>query len=277
MIKFQKLQGTGNDFIIFNGIDVEMPSYSELAKRACDRHFGIGADGIMVVEKSEVADIKMCFYNADGSEAPMCGNGIRCFAKFVYENKIIIDKSFTIETLGGIMKPEVIIENDKVISVKVNLGSPIFSTKKIPININDEDFIDKEIEIQGEIFNISGVVIGTIHTVLFIDDFEKIDIEKIGSAIENNRMFPAKTNVNFCKIMDNKNIQITTWERGVGITLACGTGAAACAIISSMLYNTDKTINVYVKGGKLVIEQLNGNIYMTGPVERICNGEYNFK
>ncbi len=274
VLKFEKLQGTGNDFIIFNGIENKLPNHNELAKKVCSRNFGIGADGMMVVEKSKIADIKMLFYNADGTQAPMCGNGIRCFSKYVYEKDIVNDEIFTVETLGGIMKPQVIIEDSKIKSVKVNLGNPIFSTNDIPIDTHDENFIDKKLRVGEEIVNISGLVIGTIHTVIFVNDFDEVNIEQLGKAVENNKMFPLKTNVNFVKIIDKKNIELTTWERGVGITLACGTGAAASAIVSSILHNTEKTLNVHVKGGKLIIEQIDGTIYMTGPAEKICEGVY---
>ncbi|MCM1991698.1 diaminopimelate epimerase [Oceanirhabdus seepicola] len=274
MLKFEKLQGTGNDFIILNGIENKLPNYNELAKKVCSRNFGIGADGMMVVEKSKIADIKMLFYNADGTQAPMCGNGIRCFSKYIYENEIVKDQSFTVETLGGIMKPQVVIEDNKIKSVKVNLGNPVFSSKDIPIDTSDEIFIDKKIKVGEKTLNISGLVIGTIHTVIFVDDFDDIKIEQLGRAVENNKLFPLKTNVNFVKIVDKKNIEVTTWERGVGITLACGTGAAASAVVSSILHDTEETLNVHVEGGKLIIEQIDGTIYMTGPAEKICEGAY---
>jgi len=274
MLKFEKLQGTGNDFIIFNGIENKLPNHNELAKKVCSRNFGIGADGMMVVEKSKIADIKMLFYNADGTQAPMCGNGIRCFSKYIYENKIVKDESFTVETLGGIMKPQVISEDNKIKSVKVNLGNPVFSSKDIPIDTNNENFLDKKIKIGEETLNISGLVIGTIHTVIFVDNFNEINIEQLGFAVENHKLFPFKTNVNFVKIVDKKNIEVTTWERGVGITLACGTGAAASAVVSSIIHHTEETVNVHVKGGKLIIEQINGDVFMTGPAEKICEGIY---
>jgi len=274
MLKFEKLQGTGNDFIIFNGIENKLPNHNELAKKVCSRNFGIGADGMMVVEKSKIADIKMLFYNADGTQAPMCGNGIRCFSKYIYENKIVKDESFTVETLGGIMKPQVIIEDNKIKSVKVNLGNPVFSSKDIPIDTDDENFIDKKLKVGEKNLNISGLVIGTIHTVIFVDDFNKINIEQLGPVVEKHKVFPLKTNVNFVKIIDKKNIEVNTWERGVGITLACGTGAAASAVVSSILHGTEKTLSVHVKGGKLIIEQIDGAIYMTGPAEKICEGEF---
>ena len=277
MIKFQKFQGTGNDFIIINESDLTNEDYSDLAKKICDRHYGVGADGMIVVSESTKADIRMKFYNADGSIASMCGNGIRCFSKFVYENGLINRKSFNVETLAGIMKPEVIVDDDgKVTSVKVNLGKPIFTSKEIPLSNANKYFIDEEIIVGENCLNISSLVIGTIHTVLFVNDFNGLDIKYIGQSIGYNNIFPAKTNVNFCKIINDKNIEVITWEKGVGITLACGTGAAASAIVSSILKNCDKKVNVKVLGGNLVIEQKDNEIFMTGDAEFICRGEYKF-
>lgn len=276
MIRFQKFQGTGNDFIIFLGNDLNTIKYSELAERVCNRHLGIGADGMIVVEKSSIADVKMCFYNADGSTATMCGNGIRCFSKFAYENNIVYKTKFEVETLAGIMKIEVTVEGNKVSLIKVNLGKPIFSADEIPKDTSDESYINKEIIINNEKYKISSLIIGTIHTVLFLEDFNDMDLKKVGEAIENNEIFPMKTNVNFCKVIDKENIEVLTWEKGVGITLACGTGAAASAVISSIIHDCSKKVRVKVKGGTIIIDEKDGEIYMTGPAEQICIGEYNY-
>lgn len=275
MIKFQKFQGTGNDFIIFKDIDVSNINHNELAKRVCNRNFGVGADGMMIVRESSIADVKMSFYNADGSIATMCGNGIRCFAKFVYENNIVNNSNFEVETLAGIMKVEVEIKEAKVNLVTVNLGKPLFFANQIPMTTDNEKYINKEIEIYGKKIKISSLVIGTIHTVVFTDDFEEINLEEIGKSIENNKLFPMKTNVNFCKIIDKSNIEVLTWEKGVGMTLSCGTGAAASSIVSSIVHGCDKKIKVNLKGGQLMIEDKEGEIYMTGTAKLICKGIYN--
>ena len=277
MIKFQKFHGTGNDFIILRESDLNFEDYSELAKKVCNRHYGIGADGMIIVSESTKADIRMKFYNADGSIASMCGNGIRCFSKFVYENGIVKGKNFNVETLAGLMRPEVIVDDGKVNFVKVNLGKPIFVSSEIPVSNGNKYFINEEISVDGSCFKISSLVVGTIHTVLFVDDFNDLDIKAVGRAIEYNDIFPIKTNVNFCKVIDHKNIEVITWEKGVGITLACGTGAASSAVISSILKGCDKKINVKVLGGNLIIEQKDDEIFMTGPAEFICSGEYNFR
>lgn len=275
MIEFYKFQGAGNDFIIFEESKINIGNYSELAKNVCDRHFGIGADGMIIVSKSETADIRMKFYNADGSIATMCGNGIRCFSKFVYENNIVNSKKFTVETLGGIMRAEVIAEDNKVNLVKINMGRPKFLSDELPKSKNNEYFINEDIIVDNKIFKISSLIIGTIHTVLFVDDFLEMNIERMGNIIENYKLFPKKTNVNFCKVIDKENIEVVTWEKGVGITLACGTGAAAAAIISMIVNNCNKKISVKVKGGNLLIEQIGTDVFMTGEAKLICKGEYN--
>lgn len=274
MIEFQKLHGLGNDFIIINGINKEIGNLNDLAKKVCNRNFGIGSDGMIIVKESQIADIKMLFYNADGSQAPMCGNGIRCFAKFVYDNKILNKISFTVETLGGIMKPEVFIDDLKVKSVTVNLGKPIYSSKLIPVLSENDTFIDEEIEVENNKYNISAVIIGSVHAIIFTPNLESIDIEKIGPIIEKHKIFPEKINVNFCKIIDNNNIEVLTWERGVGKTLACGTGASAAAIIANKLYNLNNIINVHLLGGSVTIETIDREVYMNGPAELICSGVY---
>lgn len=275
MIKFQKFHGTGNDFIIFKESDLRIDDYSILAKRVCDRHFGIGADGMIIISESTNADIRMKFYNADGSIASMCGNGIRCFSKFVYDNKLVDKKKFTVETLAGIMKPEVIVENNEVTFVKVNLGKPVFLSNEIPKG-NNSYFINEEIKVEGIDLAISSLVVGTIHTILFVNDFSDVDIKAIGYSIEHNKIFPIKTNVNFCKVIDRENIEVITWEKGVGITLACGTGAASSAVISTILKGCANKLNVKVLGGNLIIEQKDEEIFMTGSAEFICRGEYKF-
>lgn len=274
MIEFQKLHGLGNDFIIINGINKDLGNLNDLANKVCNRNFGIGSDGMIIVEESQIADIKMLFYNADGSQAPMCGNGIRCFSKFVYDNKILNKISFTVETLGGIMKPEVFIDDLKVKSVTVNLGKPIYSSKLIPVLSDNDTFIDEEIEVENNKYNISAVIIGSVHAVIFVPDLQSIDIKKIGSIIEKHKIFPEKINVNFCKVIDNNNVEVLTWERGVGQTLACGTGASAAAIIANKLYNLNNIINVHLLGGSVTIETIDREVYMNGPAELICSGVY---
>ncbi|WP_425446957.1 diaminopimelate epimerase [Dethiothermospora halolimnae] len=276
LLYFEKFHGAGNDFIILNGLEEKLLSLPVLAKDICDRHFGIGADGMIVVESSKIADIKMTFFNSDGSRAPMCGNGIRCFGKYVYDNKIVDKEVFDVETLAGIIKLEVIPSDKGIEGIRVNIGEPIFDNNKFPINTEKSIVIEESIEVNNQEFKISALFIGTIHAVIFVANLDEIDINTIGPCIENNSMFPEKTNINFCEVIDNKNLKVITWERGAGLTLACGTGAAATAVISSIVNKTDNNVNVYVPGGLLKIEKTEAGVYMTGPAELICKGNYNY-
>lgn len=277
MIYFEKLHGLGNDFIIFNAIDDKLPNYNELAKKVCDRHFGIGADGMMVVEKSDTADVQMLFFNADGTQARMCGNGIRCFSKYVYDHKIVDKKSFEVETLAGIMKPEVYLDGQGIVeTVRVNLGKPGFDPKMIPVDTDKEKYIDETIEIDGKEYKISAISMGSIHAVVYVKDLKDFPLNDLGPKMERHPVFPEGINVNYCKIVDDQNFEILTWERGVGQTLACGTGASAAVVIASELYNTSQKVNVSLLGGDVTIEQKDGDVYMTGNATLVCKGQYNY-
>ena len=274
MLRFEKYEGTGNDFIIFEMSELEGLQYPLLAQKVCDRRFGIGADGMIVVSPSTVASIQMIFYNADGSLATMCGNGIRCFAKYVYDHQLVDTKVFTVETLAGIFNVE-IIENEEVTSqVCVNMGRPNYFDSSVPTLESGEPFINQVIEIDQVPYTVSSLFMGTIHTVLFVEEIDEFEVVRLGSAIENHPLYPMKTNVNFCKIIDSNHLDVVTWEKGVGMTLACGTGSVACAFLSQKLYNCEKKIVVQVKGGELVMELLGDEMYMTGPTTFICKGEY---
>ena len=274
MLRFEKYEGTGNDFIIFEMSELEGLQYSLLAQKVCDRRFGVGADGMIVVSPSTVASIQMIFYNADGSLATMCGNGIRCFAKYVYDHQLVDTKVFTVETLAGIFNVE-IIENEEAKSmVCVNMGRPNYFDSSVPTLESGEPFINQVIEIDQVPYTVSSLFMGTIHTVLFVEEIDEFEVVRLGSAIENHPLYPMKTNVNFCKIIDSNHLDVVTWEKGVGMTLACGTGSVACAFLSQKLYNCEKKIVVQVKGGELVMELVGDEMYMTGPTTFICKGEY---
>lgn len=275
-MKFTKMVAAGNDFVLFNGFNYSIENYGELAKKACDRHFSVGGDGIMVCEKSEAADIQMIYYNSDGSRGEMCGNGIRCFSKFVYDNKLVKDKIFTVETLAGIktiwLETD---EKDKVKSVKVNMGYPIFEPKKIPVNIDKEKVVLENLEVDGKEIEFSSVLVGVPHTVIFVDDINDININELGRKIEVHPMFPKKTNVNFIEVIDRKNINIYTWERGAGRTLGCGTGSCASVVIGNMLGKLDDSVNVKTEGGSLEVQlKENYEIFMKGGATTICVGEF---
>lgn len=278
MVSFEKLHGIGNDFIIIDDRANTYDVYNDIARKMCDRRFGIGADGFMVVKNSDVADIQMLFFNADGSQAPMCGNGIRCFSKYVCDHSIIQIDKFSVETLGGIMKPEIFKdEAGEVEFVKVNLGKPMTKAKLIPVETTEEIFINQDIDIDGQKFKISAVQIGSIHAVVFVDNTENFDLDYYGPKIETHKFFPEKINVNFCEIESDEKLKVITWERGVGQTLACGTGAASCAYFANQLHNTMTSVSVELLGGTVNIEFVENEVYMTGPAEFICSGEYRLK
>ncbi|WP_353892316.1 diaminopimelate epimerase [Proteinivorax hydrogeniformans] len=273
---FEKYQGTGNDFIIFNGLENKIEDRETLARKVCHRRFGIGADGMMIVENSNIADVRMDFFNSDGTVAPMCGNGIRCFAKYVFDNKIVELEDFTVETLAGVMNVNLSIEGGLTRFVTINMGKPEFETSKEDVSIEANRIINKKLTFDEEPYFISVITMGTLHSVVFVDDLKSIDVNRQGKTIESAPIFPKKINVNFAEVMDNENIKVVTYERGAGQTLSCGTGAAATAVVSALVKGTGNDINVHVLGGKLQIKQLQKEVYMTGPAELICRGMYNF-
>lgn len=209
------MEAAGNDFVVFNGFKYSIENYEDLAIKSCDRHFSVGADGILICEKSDIADIKMVYYNSDGSRGEMCGNGIRCFSKYVYEEGLVDKKIFTVDTLAGIKTIWLEIDNnDKAETVKVNMGSPIFKAKDIPVNIDKDKIIEETLKIDGEEITFSSVLVGVPHTIIFVDDIQTIDINGLGKEIEEHFIFPKKTNVNFIQIINKNKINIYTWERG---------------------------------------------------------------
>ena len=282
MLKFEKYHGAGNDFIIMNEKDLiekGIPDYNELAKQVCDRHFGIGADGLLILKY--VANMPfMFYYNSDGSQAPMCGNGIRCFSNYLRNNNVEQENSFIVKTLSGDLVIETNMdEEESRFSVKVNMGKPIFEVKKL-INTDKERFLKEKINIDGKEIEISYIFMGTDHSVIFVDDFSEYDIDDLGKKIENyTELFPKKVNVNFVKVTDRNNMEVITWERGAGRTLACGTGATASAVLGRMFDLTDEKVNVKVPGGQLTIEysQEEDDAFMTGPSEKIAEGNYIYK
>ncbi len=272
-MKFQKMHGLGNDFILMDEIEPAKYDLSALALRLCDRHQGIGADGIILILPSEVADIKMRIINSDGSEANMCGNGIRCFAKYVYDNHIKTVQSFTIETGAGLMIPELIVQDGNVLSVKVNMGAPVFERSAIPMIGVGSKVVNESIRILGKEVKITSMLMGVPHTMVFVDDLDSTDIVTLGREIEKDPLFPKKTNVNFVEVINEHEIKIRTWERGAGSTLACGTGSCASVVASHLNGKTGKMVTVHVTLGDLLIEWIDGVVYMTGTADHVFEGE----
>ncbi|ADL43164.1 diaminopimelate epimerase [Caldicellulosiruptor obsidiansis OB47] len=274
---FSKMHGLGNDFIVIDARGKEDIDYNLLAKKMCHRHIGVGADGILLVLDSKLADIRMRIINSDGSEAEMCGNGIRCFSKYVFERGIVKKDKFKVETLAGIIEPQLILNDYGLVEkVRVNMGKPSFKRKDIPMQGDPEsDAINTSIEVEGKEYKITSLLMGVPHTVLFVDDVEKVDIYTLGPKIEKHEVFPRKTNVNFVQVIDKNNIKVRTWERGAGATFACGTGSCASVIASNLNGFTEKKVNVHLYFGMLEIEwQDDGTVFMTGPAEEVFVGEY---
>lgn len=280
MLKFTKMQGIGNDYVYVDVIHQKIDNPSELAKKISDRHFGIGSDGLILIDKSSCADFKMTIYNPDGSEAEMCGNGIRCVAKFVYDKGFTDKTKINIETLAGVKTVYLTLDNGKVSLVKVDMGEPILAALNIPvINYNEEKSSDGTLFVKTKVNDFKGeltcVSMGNPHAICFVDDVSKIDIEKNGLIVENADNFPNRTNVEFIDIVDNKEINMRVWERGVGETLACGTGACASVVACILNDYTSREVVVNLLGGQLKIEwNINDNhVYMTGPAKIVFEGE----
>lgn len=270
-MNFTKMHGTGNDFIMVNDLDLKYLNLeSEIAKKICNRRFGVGADGLILVRPSKIADTQMVIVNSDGSFANMCGNGIRCFGRYVYDKKIVSKNIFKVETGDGIKILELEIEDNNIVgNIKVNMGKPSFNGKDIPL-VDREKLIDTIIEIDNRKYNVTTLLMGVPHTVIF-DVNDEIKVEE-GKAIEKYKLFKEGTNVNFVRVIDKENIKVNTWERGAGATYSCGTGCCASVIVSNLFQYVDRKVNVHVPGGKLIIEIIDDMVYMSGSAEFICDG-----
>lgn len=276
-MKFTKMQGCGNDYVYVNGFteEIEQDKKPEIVRKLSDRHFGIGGDGVIFINPSKIADFEMEMYNADGSRSQMCGNGIRCVAKYVYDYGLTDKTSLTIESYGAIKYIDLTLENDKVSMVRVNMGAPILESKLVPVISENDKVIDEEIEVAGQVYRMTCVSMGNPHAVVYMDAVANLDIEKIGPFFENHVRFPERTNTEFVKVIDRNTVEMRVWERGTGETLACGTGC--CAIAVSCILNglTENKITVRVLGGEIICEwnQEENVVYMTGPAVTVFDGE----
>lgn len=279
-IKFTKMHGCGNDYVYINGMseqiaDAEKPA---LVKRLSDRHFGIGGDGVIFINRGKTAEFEMEMYNADGSRAQMCGNGIRCVAKYVYDYGLTDKKNITIESFGSVKYLELTVNTDnKVERVRVNMGAPILEAEKIPVRSKNEQVIDEEIIVNEKPYRMTCVSMGNPHAVVFVDnvdDLREFDLESVGPYFENHERFPERTNTEFVRVMDRNNVQMRVWERGTGETLACGTGCCATAVACVLNGLTASNVNVHVLGGMICCEwdRENNLVYMTGPAATVFEG-----
>ena len=279
MIKFTKMQGLGNDYVYMDAIHQKIENESSLAQFVSNRHFGIGSDGLILICKSDIADFKMRMFNSDGSEAEMCGNGIRCVGKFVYDKGLTDKTTVTIETLAGIKTLELNTKDGKVETVKVDMGEPILNPKEIPVISDEEPVKNLMLEAEGRKFKFTCVSMGNPHAITEVENTEKFDVEKYGKVLEVDKAFPNKTNVEFIQIVDKNHVKMRVWERGAGETLACGTGACATAVACYLNGKTDRNVEVELLGGKLYIEwnEENNHIYMTGPAVTVFEGMLDYE
>lgn len=271
-LKFWKMHGLGNDYIVIDNTDEKFRrrKLGELAKILCQRRFSVGADGLLLVCNSRVAEVKMRIFNPDGSEAEMCGNGIRCLAKFCYENGIVKKKTFNIETLAGI-KRVWLSANGEVENVKVDMGEPSFDRKAIPM-FGEGKCINEELKVDDEIYKVTCLSVGNPHCVTFVDDLASVPLEKVGPKIENHKKFPKRVNAEFVQVLSPKEIKVRVWERGVGETVACGTGACASVVASYTIGKTDKRVKVNLLGGSLEVSY-DGRLLIEGPAVKVFAGE----
>jgi diaminopimelate epimerase len=271
------MHGIGNDFVVINCLTQPIPEeqLSEISRKLNDRKFGIGGDGLILVLPSKVADFRMRMFNPDGSEAEMCGNGIRCFAKYLFDRKLLGDPQIRVETKAGVKTIKMLTRGGKVESVRVDMGQPRLRRSEIPMRGDDsERVVGEPLKVDGSRFQITAVSMGNPHVVIFDDNVKNMDLERLGPQIENHKSFPERTNVQFVQVCSSSEIILRTWERGAGITLACGTGACAAVVASALNNKTGKHVRVHLPGGDLVIEWTGDNrVMMNGPAEEVFEGE----
>ena len=276
-MKFTKMQGCGNDYIYVDGAKEQIAPERkvEIVKRLSDRHFGIGGDGVIFVNPSTEADFEMEMYNMDGSRSEMCGNGIRCVAKFVYDKGLTDKTSISIISCGKIKYIDLFVENGKVSTVKVNMGTPILKASDVPVVSDMEESIGDVIEVGGTEYKMTCVSMGNPHAVVFMDEVTSMDLEKIGPMFENHVRFPNRVNAEFVRVIDEENVEMRVWERGSGETLACGTGACATVVACVLNGLTKEKVTVKLLGGDLQIQwdRVSNQVYMTGPATTVFEGE----
>ncbi|MDR3270744.1 MAG: diaminopimelate epimerase [Peptococcaceae bacterium] len=276
-MKFVKMQGLGNDFVFLDHLErlAASADYPELARRMCDRHFGIGADGLIIVLPSTLADAQMRIYNADGSEAEMCGNGIRCFARYLYDAGYVNRLEQRIETLAGVLSVRLHVRGEDFLEATVDMGEPIFAPERIPVRAELDPVVNAELTVEGQNVHFTALSMGNPHCVIFVEDVDQVDLAKLGRAIERHPLFPRQTNVEFVRVDSPQEITMRVWERGAGATLACGTGACAALIAAALSDRTKRQATVHLPGGDLTIEwRIDRRVYLTGPAEYVCSGEY---
>ena len=277
VIRFTKMHGIGNDYVYVNLLEESVPDPVALARDVSDRHFGVGGDGLILIGPSETADVSMRIFNADGSEAQMCGNGVRCVAKYAREHGLAAGDEVRVETLAGIKTIRLFMENECVVRACVDMGEPGLLRKEIPMTgPADEQCVDESFSSENEEFNITCVSMGNPHCVIFVPDVDAVPLEQTGPAIEKDtQTFPERTNVHFVQVISKGEVRMRTWERGSGITLACGTGAGAVCVAGALTSRTARKILAHLPGGDLELEWAGDNhLFMTGPATEVFSGEW---
>lgn len=274
-MKFTKMHGIGNDYVYVNCFEESVKNSAEVSKFVSDRHFGIGSDGLILISPSAIADFRMNIYNADGSQAEMCGNGIRCVAKYVYDYGLTDKTEISVETLAGIKYLRLQVENGKVASVEVNMGAPILEPKEIPVAVEESPVVNVPVEVKGKIYHMTCVSMGNPHAIIFMNNVKDLDIAAIGPYFENHTVFPKRTNTEFVEVLDRNTVNMRVWERGSDETLACGTGACATTVACILNDKTENEVTVHLLGGDLKIrwDREANQVYMTGPATVVFDGE----
>ena len=274
-MKFTKMHGTGNDYIYVNGFEEKLENPSEAAVKLSDRRFGIGSDGLILILPSDVADCRMEMFNADGSIGKMCGNGIRCVAKYVYDRGLVKKDVLRVETRSGVKTLQLRVEDGKVASVRVNMGQPELDPEKIPVLFSKDRMVDEEVYTpSGNVWRVTCVSMGNPHAVIFVDDVEGLNLPAIGPEMEKHAMFPERANIEFAQVTGPHEVQMRVWERGSGETLACGTGACACAVASVLTGKADRDVTVHLRGGDLHVfwDPDTDDVYLEGPAAFVFDG-----
>lgn len=274
-MKFTKMHGCGNDYVYVNLFEEKVENPAEVSIKVSDRHFGIGSDGLITIGPSDKADFRMHIYNADGSEAEMCGNGIRCVAKYVYDHHLTDKTEITVETGAGILTLILFPKDGKVEQVRVDMGEPILEPSQIPVVADGDKVIDEPIEVGGKTWNMTCVSMGNPHAVVFVDDTANFPLETYGPLFENHERFPKRTNTEFVQIISRTEANMRVWERGSAETWACGTGTCACVMACILNGKTEDKVLVHLRGGDLTIEydRENNHVFMTGPATEVFEGE----
>ncbi|MGN8752894.1 diaminopimelate epimerase [Blautia sp. HCP3S3_C4] len=276
-MKFTKMQGIGNDYVYVNCFEETVKNPAAVARYVSDRHFGIGSDGLILIKPSDIADCEMDMYNLDGSQGAMCGNGIRCVAKYVYDYGIVKKENISVSTKSGIKYLDLTVRDGKVALVRVNMGSPVLTASQIPVVSSTEEMINAPLKVNGETYYITAVSMGNPHAIVYMADVDHLDIGEIGPYFENHMAFPDRVNTEFVEVLDDHTLKMRVWERGSGETLACGTGACAVAVASILNGHVDgeKPVTVKLLGGDLEIfwDRQENLVYMTGPAATVFDGE----